>query len=119
LRALPPADTPISLNPTKHWDLALVSHYYNWKPGPYTGAYINVMLYQLKPDAPDDAVSTLSETVVVPILEKLLADGTILEYEVDTEAIHTDAPVIGPSFDSFIDYTQHRDELLKGNGAYK
>jgi hypothetical protein len=149
LRALPPADTPISLNPTKHWDLALVSHYYNWKPGPYTGAYINVMLYQLKPDAPDDAVSTLSETVVVPILEKLLADGTILEYEVDTEAIHTDAPgmfaivydtpqpegvdtaraairaaqkdnpLIGPSFDSFIDYTQHRDELLKGNGAYK
>jgi hypothetical protein len=149
LRALPPADTPISLNPTKHWDLVLVSHYYNWKPGPYTGAYINVMLYQLKPDAPDDAVSTLSKTVVVPILEKLLADGTILEYEVDTEAIHTDAPgmfaivydtpqpegvdtaraairaaqkdnpLIGPSFDSFIDYTQHRDELLKGNGAYK
>jgi hypothetical protein len=149
LRALDNADSPISLNPTKHWDLVLVSHYYNWKPGPYTGAYINVAMYQLKPDAPDDAVSTLSKNVVVPTMEKLLADGTILEYEVDTEAIHTDAPglvaivyvtpqpegvdtaraairglgkdnpLIGPAFDSFIDYSQHRDELLKGNGAYK
>jgi hypothetical protein len=149
LRALPLADTPISLNPTKHWDLVLVSHYYNWKPGPYTGAYVNVMMYQLKADAPDDAVSTLSKVVVVPAMEKLLADGTILEYEVDTEAIHTDAPglfaivyvtpqpegvdtvreairgsqkdnpLIGPAFDSFIDYSQHRDELMKGNGAYK
>ncbi|MEI9970069.1 MAG: hypothetical protein WDM87_16135 [Terracidiphilus sp.] len=33
LRALPPADTPVSLNPTKHGDLVLVSHHYNWKPG--------------------------------------------------------------------------------------
>jgi len=149
VRALPPADTPISLNPTKHWDLVLVSHYYNWKPGPYTGAYVNVAMYQLKPTADDDAVETLSKGVVVPIMEKLLADGTILEYEVDTEAIHTDAPglfaivyvtpqpegvdtvraairgsgkdnpLISPAFDSYIDYTQHRDELLKGNGAYK
>jgi hypothetical protein len=149
LRALDNADSPVSLNPTKHWDLVLQSRYYNWKPGPYTGAYVNVMMYQLKPDAPDDAVSTLSKAVVVPAFEKLLADGTILEYEIDTEAIHTDAPglfaivfvtpqpegvdtvraaiigsekdnpLIGPAFDSFIDYSQHRDELLKGNGAYK
>ncbi len=30
-----------------------------------------------------------------------------------------DNPLIGPAFDSFIDYSQHRDELLKGNGVYK
>jgi hypothetical protein len=149
LRALDLPDSPHSLSPTKHWDMVLVSHYYNWKPGAYTGAYVNVALYQLKANAPDDAVSTLSKTVVVPAMEKLLADGTILEYEIDTEAIHTDAPglfaivyvtpqpegvdtvreairgsqkdnpLIGPAFDSFIDYSQHRDELLKGNGAYK
>src|SRR5580704_1842151 len=64
LRALPPADTPITLNPTKHWDLVLQSRYYNWKPGAYTGAYTNVMMYQLKADAPDDAISILSKTVV-------------------------------------------------------
>jgi hypothetical protein len=149
LRGLDFASSPHSLSPTKHWDMVLVSHYYNWKPGAYTGAYVNVAMYQLKPTADDDAVSTLSKAVVVPMLEKLLADGTILEYEVDTEAIHTDAPglfaivyvtpqpegidtvraairgsgrdnpLIGAAFDSFVDYSQHRDELLKGNGAYK
>jgi hypothetical protein len=149
LRALDISNSPISLGPTKHWDLVLVSHYYNWKPGPYTGAYVNVAMYQLKADAPDDAVSTLSKNIVVPTMEKLLADGTILEYEVDTEAIHTDAPgmfaivyvtpqpegvdtvraairgsqkdnpLIGQAFGSMIDYSQHRDELLKGSGAYK
>ncbi len=36
--------------------MVLVSHYYNWKPGAYTGAYVNVMMYQLKADAPDDAI---------------------------------------------------------------
>ena len=149
LRALDNADSPISLNPTKHWDFVFVSHFYNWKPGAYTGAYVNVAMYQLKPNADDDAVETLSKSVVVPVMEKLLADGTILEYEVDTEAIHTDAPgmfaviyvtpqpegvdtaraairgtgkdnpLIGPAFDSYVDYSQHRDELLKGTGAYK
>ncbi len=149
LRGLDYSSSPHSLSPTKHWDMVLVSHYYNWKPGAYTGAYVNVMMYQLKPTADDDALETLSKVVVVPAMEKLLADGTILEYEVDTEAIHTDAPgmfaivyvtpqpegvdiaraairgsqkdnpLIGPAFDSFIDYSQHRDELLKGNGAYK
>lgn len=149
LRGLDYADSPHSLNPTKHWDMVLVSHYYNWKPGAYKDAYVNVMMYQLKPTAEDDAVETLSKSVVVPAMEKLLADGTILEYEVDTEAIHTDAPgmfaivyvtpqpegvdtarmairgmqkdnpLIGPAFDSYIDYSQHRDELMKGNGAYK
>lgn len=149
LRGLDYSSSPHSLNPTKHWDMVLVSHYYNWKPGPYTGAYVNVMIYQLKKDAPDDAVSTLSKNVIAPLLEKMLADGTIVEYEVDTEAIHTDAPgmfaivfdtpqpegvdtvrtailgseknnpLIDLSFDSFVDYSQHRDELLKGNGTYK
>ena len=28
----------------------------------------------------------------MPFFEKLLADGTIHEYEIDTQAIHTEAP---------------------------
>ncbi len=134
---------------TKHWDEVLVSRYYNWKSGPYTDGYVGVMEYKLKADAPDDAVDTLSKSVVAPLLEKMLADGTILEYEIDTEAIHTespgtfaivyiaqkpegvdavraavlgsekDNPLIGPAFDSMVDYSKHRDELLKGDGTYK
>ncbi|HEY1806222.1 MAG TPA: hypothetical protein VGG45_17245 [Terracidiphilus sp.] len=149
LRGLDASSSPYSLSPTKHWDLVLVSRYYNWKPGAYKDAYVNVMTYQLKPTADDDAVGILSKNIVVPAMEKLLADGTILEYEIDTEAIHTDAPgmfaivfvtpqaegvdtvrgailgsqkdnpLIGPTFDSFVDYSQHRDELWKGNGSFK
>jgi hypothetical protein len=82
-------------------------------------------------------------------MEKLLADGTILEYEIDFEAVHTDAPgtfaivyvatqpegldtvraairqsvkdnpLAGPAFDAATDDGGHRDELLKGDGKYK
>jgi hypothetical protein len=82
-------------------------------------------------------------------MEKLLADGTIVEYEIDTEAIHTDAPgsfalawvaanpeavdkvnaavreaiksqpLGGPAFLSVIDLSKHRDELWRGNGVFK
>src|SRR3974390_275996 len=41
---------------TKHWDLILVSRYYNWHPGSFKGAYTHVSEYKLKADASDDAV---------------------------------------------------------------
>jgi hypothetical protein len=47
---------------------------------------------KLKPDVSDHAIETLSKSFIVPILEKLLADGSLIEYEIDTEAIHTEAP---------------------------
>jgi len=134
---------------TAHSDTISVSHYYNWKPGPYKNAYTHVSTYQLKPDAPDDAVDTLSKTLVVPLLEKLLDDGTLLEYEVDTEAIHTTdpsyfwiiytvaspdgldkvnaalgeavkaQPLAGPAFGSMTASKSHRDDLIRGDGVYK
>jgi hypothetical protein len=134
---------------TKHWDLMMVSRYYNWRPGSYKGAYVRVAGYKLKADAPDDAVGALSKNMVVPLLEKMLADGTILEYEVDTQAVHTEAPgsfwivyvapspegldkvqgaildrsktqpLLGPAFGSMTDSSGHRDELVKGDGTFK
>ncbi|HLY43478.1 MAG TPA: hypothetical protein VKR52_19860 [Terracidiphilus sp.] len=134
---------------TAHSDSINVSHYYNWKPGPYKNAYTHVAAYQLKKDAPDDAVDTLSKTLVVPLLEKLLSDGALLEYEVDTEAIHTtdpsffwiiyttsspegldkvnaalaetikNQPLSGPAFGSMTELKAHRDELIRGDGVYK
>jgi hypothetical protein len=103
----------------------------------------------LKADAPDDAVETLSKTILVPFFEKLLADGTIHEYEVDTQALHTSAPgtfdlvyitanaegldkvdaalteslkanpLIGPAFGSMVDFTAHRDSLARTTATYK
>ena len=134
---------------TKHGDGIYVSRYYNWRPGTVKDAYTHIAYYRLRPDAPSDALDTLSKTLFVPLFEKLLADGTILEYEIDTEAIHTEAPgafslvyisrtaegldkataarlemqranpLGGPAFGNMVDYTVHRDYLSRTNATYK
>jgi len=134
---------------TKHEDLILVSRHYNWKPGTYKDAYTHGSSYKLKPTAPDDAVADLSKAIFEPILEKLLADGSIVEYEIDEEAIHTQSPdtfwlyyvtqtaegvdkvnaavraatkadpLIGPSLDSMLDWTPHRDTLDRSSVVFK
>jgi hypothetical protein len=127
-----------------------VSHYYNWKAGAaYKGGYVHVSEYKLKADAPDDAVDMLAQHLIVPSMDKLIADGTIVEYEIDETAIHTSAPgtfsivYVTPTpegldtvqaairdlakahplsigaFGSFVDDSGHRDELAKGNGVFK
>jgi hypothetical protein len=143
------ADLPVLEASTKHEDQVLTSRYYNWHSGSYKNAFVQVAFYQLKEHAPDDAVEFLSKNLIAPFLEKLLADGTIVEYEIDTEAVHTDAPggfaivwvstnaeavdkgnaglretmkaqpLGSPAFLSMIDFSKHRDELWRGNGVFK
>jgi hypothetical protein len=143
------AEAPVLQSATKHWDNILVSRYYNWQSGHYAGAYVRVAAYTVKADAPDDAIETISSQVVAPLLEKLVADGTLREYEIDTEAITTQSPgtfwivwvaatpegldtvnaaiqstlkanpLQGPAFGSMVDFAQHRDQLLQGEGVYK
>ncbi len=139
----------VDLAATKHWDGIFVSRYYNWHPGSVKEGYSSVAMYTLKADAPHDAVDFLSKNLFVPILEQQLADGTILEYEIDTEAIHTEAPgtiwvnyiaanadaldkvsaavragskenpLRGPAISSMVDFTPHRDYLVRTNATYK
>jgi hypothetical protein len=134
---------------TKHWDSVMVSRYYGWHSGSFKGAYTRAAEYKLKADAPNDAVETLSKSLFVPLMEKLLADGTILEYEIDTEAIHTQdpasfwvifiatnadgldkfnaalraanktSPLAGPVIGSMVDFIPHRDYLSSSTGTYK
>ncbi len=141
--------TPALQSATKHWDNILVSRHYNWKPGTMKGGYSHGSMYKLKADAPNDAVDTLADSVIVPMMEKMLANGTIVEYEIDTEAIHTDAPgtfflfyltpnadgidkmntalrdtlksnaLITPAFGSMTDSTGHRDYLDRTTATYK
>jgi hypothetical protein len=88
------SSSPLLVSATKHWDQVFVSRFYNWKAGSWKGAYGYAGTYKLKPDAPDadDAVRTLS-SFYVPVFEKMLADGTIVEYEIDRELIRkTDSP---------------------------
>ena len=85
----------------------------------------------------------------VPLFEKLLADGSIIEYEIDTEAVHTEAPgafwliyisptaggldkataarlemqranpLGGSAFRDMVDFTAHRDFLSRTTATYK
>src|SRR5271157_356520 len=141
--------SPVLASATKHWDNIFVSRYYNWHAGSVKGAYTRVAEYKLKADAPNDAVEMLSKNLFVPLMEKLLADGAIVEYEIDTEAIHTEDPgtfmvvFIAPTADaldkfnaavrdmhkrnplgspaigSMVDFAVHRDYLSSTNATYK
>jgi len=143
------ATSTVFASATKHEDGIFVSRYYNWHAGSWKDLYTRVGYYKLKPDAPNDAVETLSKNLFVPLLEKLLAEGAIHEYEIDTEAIHTEAPgafwvdviaangegldkfsaavrdatkaspLAGPALGSMVDFTAHRDYLSRTNATYK
>lgn len=143
------AASPVLTTATKHWDSMYVSRYYNWHPGSWKDLYTHGSVYKLKADAPNDAVDTLSKNVIVPLMERMLADGAIHEYEVDIESIHTEAPgtfwvfylaanaqgsdkvstalrenlkanpLIGPGFGSMTDFSEHRDYLVRTSATYK
>ncbi|MFZ0707196.1 MAG: hypothetical protein WAM71_16475 [Candidatus Korobacteraceae bacterium] len=141
--------SPVLTSATRHEDSIDVSRHYNWKAGTYKGAYTHGSTYKLKADAPDDAVALLSKSFLVPFLEKMMSEGAIVEYDIDTEAIHTDAPgtfllfytaanaegldkvnqglqqmlkaspLDGPAFGSMVDFTAHRDYLFRTNATFK
>ena len=134
---------------TRHSDEIMVSRYYGWHPGSFKGALHSRGRIQTETDAPNDAVEMLSKNLFVPLMEKMLADGTFIEYEIDTEAIHTQDPnsfwvvfiaanadgldkfnaalrestkknpMVGPTIGAMIDYTPHRDYLSSSIGTYK
>ena len=70
----------------------LISRYYNWKTIRCENAYVHVGIYKIKPDAPADAVDQLSKNFFGPVLEKMLADGVIFEWETDTYDDPKDSP---------------------------
>lgn len=134
---------------TRHYDLVMMSRYYGWHSGSYKDGIVSVSAYKLKKDAPDQALDAIGGEVVAPLLEKLLADGTIAEYEIDTMAVHTAAPgsfwivtvvndpanldkvedairaaikahpIEGAGFDAMTDPSGHRDEMGLGSGTFK
>lgn len=141
--------TPMQESAIKHWDDIYVSRYYDWHSGSWQGILAEGASYKLKDDAPHDAIDTIATNVMGPIMEKLLADGTIHEWEIDTEAVHTDPPgtfwifylcaspdgldkvsgairdavkanpLIVPAFDSMVSFKEHRDYLTRTNATYK
>jgi hypothetical protein len=143
------SSAPVLSRATKHWDAIYVSRFYNWHAGSSRGAYTQTTSFNLRAGAPGDAVDVLSKNIFVPLLEKLLADGTLIEYEVDVEAEHTEAPdtfwisfitakaegldkanaaigdtfsanpLVGPTFSSLVDFAVHRDYLYRTEATYR
>jgi hypothetical protein len=141
--------SPVLASATKHWDSIDVSRYYNWKPGTYKDAYSFGAYYKLKADAPSDAVDVISKSFIVPLMEQLMSSGAIVEYDIDTQALHSDAPgafwlfytsptaegidkarqalmqslkaspLNGPGFASMVDMQAHRDYLTRTNATFK
>ena len=140
---------PVQFNARAHSDMVFVSRYYNWHPGSWKDVYSHGASYKLKENASDDAVEMLSKSILVPFLEKQLAEGTVLEYDIDTEAIHTQDPglfwvfyiapngeaidkmnkalgdllkanpTVNPTFESQVDFTAHRDFLSRTTATFK
>ena len=87
-------NSPLLVSSIRHQDQMFVSRFYNWKAGHWKSAYKYTGTYKLKSDVPDPdaAVKSLSG-FYVPVFEKMLADGIVVDYEIDREMIHsTDSP---------------------------
>ncbi len=142
------ADSPV-FAASKHYDQVFESRYYNWRSGSFANGVTRVSVWKLKADSPNDAIDQLAKNLYVPVLEKLLANGSIYEYEIDEQTIHTADPSVFfvvfiangpegidkwnaamtdavkrspfalPAFGSWVDYPAHRDELASTTATYK
>jgi hypothetical protein len=73
---------------SKHWDQILTGDVYNARPGKSNDGYLTWSRWEIKPGAMR-GYTDLAKKVVTPVLEKLLADGTITSYGQLTEDYHT------------------------------
>ena len=79
------------LGDSKHWDLILVSRQYGVHSGTVENGFLRVATYVAKPGQGELLEKGL-KAYLVPVLESLLADGTLHGYSVDREAIHSGDP---------------------------
>jgi hypothetical protein len=89
-------DSPVE-GASKHWDQILTGDIYNSKPGA-SGGYLTWSRWEVKAGQMH-AYSELTKKLLVPVLEKLLAEGSITSYGELTEDYHSDK--LGVVFDYF------------------
>ena len=90
LRTAPTSMDP-ALAASKHWDYILQSKDYNAHSGTFKNGYLRVGFWHWKAGTNDPDGKILKSTMVV-LLEKLLADGALHNYQIDTEVVHSDDP---------------------------
>ncbi len=92
LKALDALSATSSASPvlahSRHRDFLVRSTMYNAKSGTFRGGYLWVGRFAIKPGHVEDW-SRLFGTFIKPVLDELLADGTIVAYQLDTQVVHT------------------------------
>lgn len=73
---------------SKHWDYMLVGRVYNSHSGQSEGGYLAGDQWDVKPGQMH-AYTDLIKSGLVPVFEKLVADGVVTSYGMDTEDFHT------------------------------
>jgi hypothetical protein len=86
--AQPESTTAPVLGASKHWDYFLVGHVYNQRPGKSENGCFAGDQWDVKPGEMQ-RYEDLVKSTLVPVFEKLLADGTVTAYGMDTEDFHT------------------------------
>ena len=82
---------PALANTTKHRDYMLHTIAHGGKTAKANSGYLRVAGWQVKPGRGND-MEEFFKKYIQPDLDKDVADGTVLMYNIDTEIIHTDAP---------------------------
>jgi hypothetical protein len=133
---------------SKHFDLILTSKQYGMHAGAFDEGYLRVGTWTAKPGQ-SETLDKAINTFLVPMLDKLLADGALHSYSVDSETVHTGDPgtvdiaiitnnadgidkfmaaleaagkanpLGGATFASTTDTTAHRDFLALASGVSK
>jgi hypothetical protein len=73
---------------SKHWDYIVVSRIYNQRSGKSEGGYLAGDQWDVKVGEMRE-YNELIKSAIVPVYEKLLADGAVTSYGMDTEDFHT------------------------------
>ncbi|HEX4489294.1 MAG TPA: hypothetical protein VH088_23675 [Terriglobales bacterium] len=73
---------------SKHFDQLFTSETYGAKSGSVNNGYLSVSRWQFKPGSMHKFMEMTNKTIV-PVLDKLVADGTLLSYGEMTEDYHT------------------------------
>ncbi len=83
---------------SKHWDQILTGDVYGSKPSASKDGYLTWSSWQLKPGEMR-SYTELTKKVIVPVMEKLLAEGTITSYGQLVEDYHQQK--LGTIYDYF------------------
>ena len=76
---------------SKHWDEILTSSVHNGRSGEFDGAYLSGSQWQVRPGQ-GRAFEALTKSEIVPIFDKLVADGSVISYSLDTQDYHSNKP---------------------------